>query len=106
MYVEGEIPVSTNGGSNVVYPVGSGAVAGDLSIGLYENGIAIPGATSSETITTADTEVRTLTIDYYILVDTTCVLGCASTVQKAISVVNTGVEATYSSIVVNVEKVV
>lgn len=102
-----DIVLQQNGIYHVtVTAVGSGAVAGDLSIGLYENGIAIPGATSSETITTADTELRTLTIDYYILVDTTCVLGCPSTVQKAISVVNTGVEATYSSIVVNVEKVV
>lgn len=89
-----------------VTAVGSGAEAGTLAIQLYENGIAIPGAFSNETITTADTELRTLVIDHFVLVDNTCVLGCSSTIAKAISLVNTGIEATYTSVVVNVEKVV
>lgn len=89
-----------------VTAVASGSEAGTLAIQLYENGVAIPGAFSNETITTPDTELRTLTLDYYVLVDNTCVLGCNSTVAKAISVVNTGVEATFTSVVVNVEKVV
>jgi len=88
-----------------VTAVGSGSEAGTLAIQLYENGIAVPGAFSNETITTPDTELRTLTIDYFVLVDSACVLGCSSTLAKAISVVNTGVEATYTSVVVNVEKV-
>lgn len=85
--------------------VGSGAEAGTLALQLYENGIPVPGAFSNETITTPDTELRTLTIDYFALVDSACVLGCNSTIAKAISLVNTGVEATYTSVVVNVEKV-
>ena len=88
-----------------VTAVGSGADAGTLALQLYENGVPVPGAFSNETITTPDTELRTLTIDYFALVDSACVLGCSSTVAKAISLVNTGVEATYTSIVVNVEKV-
>ncbi len=84
----------------------SGAVAGDITLSLYENGLAIPGAISTETITTPDTEFRTLTIDYYVLVDSASVLGCTSTVQKAITLVNTGIEATYTNVVVNVDKVV
>lgn len=88
-----------------VTAVGSGSEAGTLAIQLYENGIAVPGAFSNETITTPDTELRTLTIDYFVLVDSACVLGCNSTIAKAISVVNTGVEATYSQITMNVEKV-
>ncbi len=84
----------------------SGAVAGDITLSLYENGLAIPGAVSTETITTPDTEFRTLTIDYYVLVDSASVLGCTSTVQKAITLVNTGIEATYTNVVVNVDKVV
>ena len=88
-----------------VTAVGSGADAGTLALQLYENGLPVPGAFSNETITTPDTELRTLTIDYFALVDSACVLGCSSTVAKAISLVNTGVEATYTSIVVNVEKV-
>lgn len=89
-----------------VTAVGSGAEAGTLAIQLYENGFAVPGVISNETITTADTELRTLTLDYFVLVDSTCVLGCNSTVAKAISLVNTGVEATFTSVVMNVEKVV
>ena len=85
--------------------VASGVEAGDLTLSLSENGIAIPGAFSTQTITTPTTELRTLVIDYYVMVDTTCVLGCNSVVNKAISLVNTGVEATYSSVVLNVEKV-
>lgn len=88
-----------------VTAVGSGSEAGTLAIQLYENGIAVPGAFSNETITTPDTELRTLTIDYFVLVDSACVLGCSSTLAKAISLVNTGIDATYTSVVVNVEKV-
>lgn len=85
--------------------VASGTEAGDVTLSLYENGLAIPGAFSTQTITTPTTELRTLVIDYYVMVDSTCVLGCNSVVNKAISLVNTGVEAVYSSVVLNVEKV-
>ncbi len=88
-----------------VTAVGSGSEAGTLAIQLYENGFAIPGAFSNETITTPDTELRTLTLDYYSLVDNACVLGCNSTIAKAISIVNTGVPATFTSVVINIEKV-
>ena len=85
--------------------VASATAAGNVTLSLYENGLAIPGAFSTETITTPTTELRTFTIDYYVLVDSTCVLGCNSVVNKSISLVNTGVEAVYSSVVLNVEKV-
>ena len=88
-----------------VTAVASGTEAGVLAIQLYENGFAVPGTISNETITTPDTELRTLTLDYYTLVDNTCVLGCNSTVAKAISVVNTGIPATFTSVVINIEKV-
>lgn len=88
-----------------VTAVGSGSAAGTLAIQLYENGVPVPGVFSNETITTPDTELRTLTLDYFVLVDSTCVLGQTSTVAKAISLVNTGVEATYTSVVMNIEKV-
>lgn len=89
-----------------VTAVGSGADAGTLAIQLYDNGVPVPGAFSNETITTPDTELRTLTLDYFVLVDNACVLGCNSTLARAISLVNTGVEATFTSVIVNVEKVV
>lgn len=89
-----------------VTAVGSGTAAGTLAIQLYENGFAVPGSFANETITTPNTELRTLTLDYYTLVDNTCVLGCNSTIAKAISIINTGVPATFTSIVINIEKVV
>lgn len=86
--------------------VGSGTTAGTITVQLNENGTAVSGAFSSETITTADTELRTFVIDYYILVDSTNILGCNSTQSKTISLTNTGVGATFTSVIVNVEKVV
>lgn len=86
--------------------VGAGTAAGTLTIQMLENGNVVAGGVASETITTADTELRTLVIDRYILVDNTCLLGCTSTLAKTISFENTGVGATFSNVVVNVEKVV
>lgn len=89
-----------------VTAVASGTAAGTLAMQLYENGTPVPGVFANETITTPNTELRTLTLDYFVLVDSTCVLGCNSTVAKTISLVNTGIEANYTSVVMNIEKVV
>lgn len=86
--------------------VGSGDVAGVVTVQLFANGEAISGAFSSQTITTADTELRTFVIDYYVLVDKDCLLGRESTLAQTVSLVNTGVDATFTSVVVNVDKVV
>lgn len=88
--------------------VGSGDAAGDITVQLYVNGVAIDGAFSTQTITTADTELRTFVLDYYILVDQDCVLGNESTLAQTISLINTSetVTATFTSVVVNAEKVV
>ncbi len=79
--------------------------AGVVVFQLTENGVALPSALASETITTAATEVKTTTIDYYVIVDSACVLGCPTTVIKNIGILNTGVGATISNVVVNVDKV-
>lgn len=84
----------------------SAPAAGTITVQLLQNGEAADGAFASETITTATTELRTMVIDYYILVDSDCVLGRESTVAQTISFQNTGVDATFTSVVVNVEKVV
>ena len=84
----------------------SAPVAGNVVFQLFENGVAIPGAIATETITTATTEIKTTTLDFYVLVDDSCVLGNVSTLIKNISVVNTGVDSTISNVVFNVEKVV
>lgn len=86
--------------------VGTGTAAGVLTAQLYENGVAIPGAISSSTITTANTELRTLVIDYYIKVDSECILGNWTVAPKTLTLVNTDVGATYTNVLFNVDKVV
>lgn len=86
--------------------VATGNDVGTITVQLLENGTAIDGAFASSTIATADTELTTLVVDYYVLVDSACLLGKTSTVAKNISFANTGVDATFTSVVVNVDKVV
>lgn len=86
--------------------VGSGDIAGIVTIQLLENGVAVPSAFSSETITTPATELRTFVIDAYVLVDDACLLGRSTTLIDTLSLQNTGVDATFDSVVFNVEKVV
>lgn len=80
--------------------------AGVVIFQLTENGVAIPSALAQETITTATTEVKTTTIDFYVLVDNACILGNATTLLKSLALINTGVASTVSNVVFNVEKVV
>ena len=86
--------------------VGSGSAAGDLTLALALNGVLVDGAVSTQTITTADTEIRTWIIDYYAKVDTDCVLGITSTDAQTVSFVNTSeaIDATFTSVVVNITK--
>jgi len=86
--------------------VASAPAAGDVTVQLLINDFTIPGAFSTETITTATTEFRTLVIDYYALVDDVCLLGNNTTAVDTISLQNTGVEATFTSVVLNIDKVV
>lgn len=86
--------------------VGSGDVAGVVTVQLALNGELVDGAFSSQTITTADTELRTFVIDYYVLVDKSCILGNTVSNAQSVSIVNTGVDATFTSVIVNVDKVV
>ena len=86
--------------------VASAPAAGDVTVQLLVNGEVVDGVFATETITTATTEFRTMVIDYYVLVDKDCILNTESTVAQTISFENTGVDATFTSVVVNVEKVV
>lgn len=67
--------------------------------------MAVPGVLASQTITTAGTEIRSISFDYFVLVDSTCLLGNVSTVTKNISLQNTGVGTTITSLIVDVLKV-
>lgn len=84
--------------------VGAGTEAGDITVQLFENGTPVAGAIATETVVTPDTEFHTLVIDYFVLVDNACVLGVNSTVAKTITFENVGVGATFSNVVVNIEK--
>lgn len=81
--------------------VGSGDAAGDITVQMLINGSAAPGALSTQTITTPDTEIRTLVIDYYVLVDGSCMLGTNPT---TVTFENIGVDATFTSVVVDASK--
>ena len=86
--------------------VGTGTEAGDVTVQLFSNGIAVPGAISTETITTPDTEFRTFVIEKFILVNNAEVLGCNSTLAQTLTLENTGVGATFTNVTFDVVKVV
>lgn len=73
----------------------TGATAGDAGFSIYKNGIAIPFATATETITTPTTEVRTISIPCGTLTD-----KCSNNVY---TIVNTGeIAVTVINIAMNV----
>lgn len=83
----------------------SAPVAGDITFQLTQGGVPIPGAIATETITTATTEIKTTTIDFYVLVNEDCVLGTPTTIGANIGVTNTGaLAATVTNYVLNVSK--
>lgn len=84
--------------------VAAGSASGDLTVQLLENGEIINGALATETVVTPTTELHNLVIDYYVLVDSACILGRETTVAKSISFENTGVDAIYSNAVINITK--
>ena len=77
--------------------------AGDVTLQLFENGVAIDGAFATETITTATTEVRSITFSTYVVVDQTRVLGITAFNPKSYTLVNTGVAATFTRVQVAVK---
>lgn len=89
-----------------VKAVASGTAAGNVTLQLNSNGLPLPGASSTETITTATTELRTFVIDYYIKVDTARIL-CETVMEpQSLTITNTGIGATILNIVTNIDKVV
>ena len=79
--------------------------AGDVTFQLYENGFPNPNAIVTTSVTTADTEVNTVVMDVYVLVNNTNVLNTVSAL-KNITIVNTGVDSEVTNVVVNIDKVV
>ena len=72
-------------------------VAGVITLNLQQNGVNVVGATASTTITTATTEVRSLSFEKVIRTFNTNGLD-------SLSVVNAGLAATFSNIDVSVIK--
>ena len=72
-------------------------VAGIITLNLQQNGVNVVGATASTTITTATTEVRSLSFEKIIRTFNTNGLD-------SLSVVNAGLAATFSNIDVSVIK--
>ena len=85
--------------------VGTGTEAGDVTVQLFANGQPILGAISTETITTPDTEFRTFVIDRFVLVNDAEVLGFNNTLATTLTLENTGVEATFTNVVLDIVKV-
>ena len=69
--------------------------AAAATIQLLVNGVVVDGATGTDTQTV---------IDYFIGVDSGCVLGVPTTLGQTISFQNTGAAATFTNVIVNVVK--
>lgn len=78
---------------------------GDVTFQLLENGVATSGALVTESVGTADTEVRSISFPYLVLVDKACVCGVFGVVAKSLSLVNTGVPATITNVSIAITKV-
>ena len=82
--------------SIIVSATVSAPAAGNIEIGLYQDGSQIQGAVASETITTANTQVRNLTIVAEIL------KKCDGI--TTLTLVNTGAEATFQNLAIRVKR--
>ena len=87
-----------NGYKVSVHATFTAPAAGVVTLAVQQNGTTIPGATASETVTTAATETRT--ISFSTIVKSVC--GNAS---DLISLVNTGVAADFTNVELDVERI-
>lgn len=78
--------------------------AGDVTLQFAENGVPIAGASATETITTANTEFRTITLDYLFVVSRGYVECSLTNLIKNISIISPAVPVTITNIVVNAIK--
>lgn len=76
----------------------AGSEAGNAVIQLYKDGAAVPGATGTQTITTASTEYRTISFSAEIL------RQCACAGMTSITLVNTGIGVTITNVAIRVKR--
>lgn len=80
--------------------------AGNVTLALFSND-APTGASATETITTADTEVRSVSFETYVLVDSTRVLDVPAVLPQVLTLVSTGATSvTITSVTIDAEKVI
>lgn len=82
----------------------SAPAAGNVTLQLFENGVAIPGAIITETIATAATEFHTSSLNYEILVDSTRLLCQNAILPQTLTLVNTGIASTVTNVLVHIDK--
>ena len=73
---------------------------GELTVELYNNGVAVPGAEASYTTTTAGDNAN-YAFSTIVRVPPSC---CAVDNTARLTVVNTGVDATYTNVNINITK--
>lgn len=73
-------------------------VAGNVAVTLQDDGVVVPGATAASTITTATTQSSEVSLSAIVRV------FCGST-PDALTLVNTGVAATFSNVAISVVKI-
>lgn len=76
------------------------SAVGELTVQLYDNGVPVQGALASKTVTTA-AENDTYSFSTIIRVLPSC---CAVSNTGNLTIVNTGVGATYSNVNINITK--
>lgn len=79
---------------------GTGTAAGDVTISLFEDGLLSFGATGTESVT-ATTDIANISFSKVVEVDPTC-NGIIN--DKTLTIVNTGIGATLSNIVITIVK--
>ena len=72
-------------------------VAGDITVQLYKDGVAVPGATATESIATAATEVKSMS--FSVEVRNTC---CDN--YSTLTLVNSSISAIYTNVSVRVKR--
>lgn len=78
--------------------------AGDVTLQFAENGVPVTGATATETITTANTEFRTITLDYEFIVSKGFIDCSLATLIKNISIISSAIPITVTNVIVNAIK--
>ena len=74
--------------------------AGDITVALFNNGVAVPGATATTTVAAVAT-TENLAFATIIRVPPSC---CAVDNNGALTFVNTGIAATFTNVNVNITK--